>query len=316
MTRFPILVPHASEELVGTLHLDPDAPRGRVGVLLLNAGPAPRAGNSDLSVHLADRLAGLGVPCVRLDLVGLGDSTGVSPPTIDLYWREVLTGRNDAAIVTAVHALRQRLGVESLVVGGLCAGAVSAIQAASVEPEGVSGLLLLEPNFRTVPETGPNAGDEDVRGAPLQAPKSPFARIASAREWLYWLTGESRWARVFHPIRPGLERVLERRVGHTLPADANVAVVMRWRHLCERGLPSLVVMADQHLSAKYCRRIVGSLPKSSVRGIRTEFLPGTNHILTGGQARRLVGEAVQAWMQAQFGVRAEPGHRSLDAVTV
>lgn len=299
MTRFPFLIAHADEELVGTLHQDSRVPMSGVGVLLFNAGPAPRAGNSDLSVHLGDRLAGLGFPCVRLDLVGLGDSTGVTPPTIDLYWREVLAGRNEAPIAKAVRECRQRLGVESLMVGGLCAGAISAIQAAHAAPEGIGGLILLEPNFRTVPETGPNAGGEALDGAPPQAPRSKFARVTSAREWLYWMTGESRWARAFRPLRPGLERVLERRIGHTLPSDANVAVVMRWRHLCERGLPSLVVMADQHLSEKYGRRILGSLPGSCIRAIRAEFIPGTNHILTGGQAGRLVGEAVQSWMLEQ-----------------
>ena len=93
-----------------------------------------------------------------------------------------------------------------------------------------------------------------------------------------------------------LQAVLERHVGHTLPSDANVHLVLRWRQLCDRGLPSLVVMADQHLAAKYCRRIVGSFPKSCLGAISTEFLLGTNHILTGGDARRLVGEAAQRWL--------------------
>lgn len=296
MTRSPFILAHGGEELVGTLHVDGAATSAGVGVLLLNAGPAPRAGNSDLSAHLADRLAVCGYPSARLDLMGLGDSTGPTPPTIDAYWREVLAGRNDAAVAAACRDLRRRLGVDSMVVGGLCAGAVSAILATCAAPEGVSGLILLEPNLRTVPDTGPNAGGDEANGHAQQAPKSKFARMRSAREWLYWMTGESRWARPFRPLRPGLEAVLERHVGHTLPSDANVHLVLRWRQLCDRGLPSLVVMADQHLAAKYCRRIVGSFPKSCLGAISTEFLLGTNHILTGGDARRLVGEAAQRWL--------------------
>lgn len=52
---------------------------GAVGVLILNAGPAPRAGNSDLSVRIGDRLAARGNSVLRFDPPGLGDSRGSVP---------------------------------------------------------------------------------------------------------------------------------------------------------------------------------------------------------------------------------------------
>jgi pimeloyl-ACP methyl ester carboxylesterase len=305
VARFLLTSRVGGEELVGTLHArETERPR-RIGVLLLNAGPAPRAGNSDLSVHLGERLSAAGFLCARFDLVGLGDSSGAAPATLAEYWNEVLAGRNDTAVAALVHDLHARLAVDGLVVGGLCAGAVSAIRAAHAVPEGIAGLILLETNFRMVP----TARAEDVDDAPAQALTSQLARVMSLREWLYWMTGESRWAGFLRPLHPLLERVLGRLVGHTLPRDANVPLVMQWRHLLERRLPSLVVTSQSHLSARYYRRIVSSLPPECAPAVEATSIPGTNHILTTGDARRLVCDAVERWMTSRFSaesVRSAP----------
>ncbi len=89
MIRGAVTCEHEGQTLVGTVHEpsgDAAPPGNRIALLLLNAGPAPRAGNSDLSAHLCDRLAERGMVCFRFDLVGLGDSSGDSWSDIDTFW--------------------------------------------------------------------------------------------------------------------------------------------------------------------------------------------------------------------------------------
>ena len=61
-------------ELVGVLS-QPDVVRPSAPwVLLWNTGLHPRVGPCRLNVQLARRLAALGIPSLRFDLSGLGDS--------------------------------------------------------------------------------------------------------------------------------------------------------------------------------------------------------------------------------------------------
>ena len=153
MSRRIITFDHEGTALVGTYHV-PDTrvlPRTDVGVLFLNAGAAPRAGNSDLSVHAADSLAGRGFHALRFDLPGLGDSFGESAVDIHAHWRQVVAGRNDAATASLIASIRKRLGIRALIVGGLCAGSVTAIRVAAAGTPGVAGLMLFEPEFRLFP---------------------------------------------------------------------------------------------------------------------------------------------------------------------
>jgi pimeloyl-ACP methyl ester carboxylesterase len=119
--------------LVGTLHAAAHygaAWRPRVGLLLLNAGPAPRAGNSDLSVRSCEHAATNGVPGVRFDLPGLGDSTGNSWAHAYQFWAASQAGEFDGVIAHLVEDFRRRLGLSSVLLGGLCAAGVASLRAA------------------------------------------------------------------------------------------------------------------------------------------------------------------------------------------
>jgi pimeloyl-ACP methyl ester carboxylesterase len=105
-------------------------------VVLLNSGSTCRVGPSRLYVELARDLAGRGFRSLRLDLCGLGDS--VSPDA---------GAENDPYPATAfrdVHLtlehLRGQLGVERVVLMGLCSGAYAAFQSAARLP----GSVLVE----------------------------------------------------------------------------------------------------------------------------------------------------------------------------
>ena len=299
--------------LVATRHA-PDGEPHPTACVLLNPGPAPRAGNSDLYVEIADRLAREGVQCFRVDLPGLGDSGGASYPTIDDYWGSVQQGANDRAVVSVLAQVRERFGAQRVVAGGLCAGAISAVRACAAAPEGIAGLLLLEPNFRRSAETGPAARAEEsgIASPARRRPPPRWRRALDLDSWLYLLSGDRAVARPFRPLRPLFHQVLTRRVGHALPRECNEDSVACWARSFALRIPSLVVCAEGQLSHRYLQRILQATPG------RTSFidrvtLTGTNHILTAGEGRREASEAVARWWSERHGVRAPGAPRGTGA---
>lgn len=291
------------DDLVGTYHLpsttqtDEYSGAHRVGVLLLNPGPAPRAGNSDLSVHIGDRLASRGIPVFRFDLPGLGDSSGSIPPEIHTYWQEILQGRNDAATLALVEKLKQQFGFEKVIVGGLCAATVPTLYVAGRYVDAIAGVILIEPAFR-LPRV--NAVENSQDGANFAATfraKAKLRKLFSPSDWLIFMAGDSRVAVM---LRPFLTRVHQKLVGHTLPIDMNVPLFMHWRASIVGGTHALVIVAEGLGNDRYVDRAIESLPAKAPGKINLIRVSNTNHILTSGYARDIVLDAVEQWMVERF----------------
>ncbi len=123
--------------LLGILHAG--NPEAAHGVLVLVGGPQYRVGSHRQFLLLARRLAGAGIPVLRFDYRGMGDSEG--------------TARNfegvGADILAAVDCLHAQVpSLRSVTLWGLCDGASAALIHAWQDPR-VSGLILLNPWVRT-----------------------------------------------------------------------------------------------------------------------------------------------------------------------
>ena len=124
-------------ELVSIL-TRPDGGAGdRPAVIFLNAGVLHRVGPHRLHVTLARRLAARGLPALRIDLGGVGDS----PPRGDAI------SFQDSAVAdtrAAMTALTAATGAARFILAGLCAGADNSVATALVDPR-VAGVVLLDP---------------------------------------------------------------------------------------------------------------------------------------------------------------------------
>ena len=112
----------------------------RPAVILANAGAAYRVGVNRLYVTFARSWAALGFSVLRLDLGGLGDSA----PTASGQENEPYSSWAVSDVELAANALRAQLGVQAIVVGGICSGAHAAFHAARTLP-GIAGVLMLNP---------------------------------------------------------------------------------------------------------------------------------------------------------------------------
>ncbi len=133
----PLTFACEGDSLVGILS-GADLPAGR-GVLIVVGGPQYRTGSHRQFTLLARLLAERGVPALRFDYRGMGDSDG-----------EVRTfERVGADIRCAIDQLFTRLpGLKDVVLWGLCDAASAALFYAHQDAR-VSGLILLNPWVRT-----------------------------------------------------------------------------------------------------------------------------------------------------------------------
>jgi pimeloyl-ACP methyl ester carboxylesterase len=107
------------------------------GVLLTNVGIMPRSGPYRLNVELARRFARIGVPTLRFDLSGLGDSSRSSDPLPNAQqWVQDTRAALDCA--------ERECGIRRFLMIGVCSGADVAWLTAP-QDERLAGVVLFDP---------------------------------------------------------------------------------------------------------------------------------------------------------------------------
>ena len=121
------------EGLIGILNTARDGALDGAAVLLLNAGVIHRSGPARLNQKIACGLATFGIPSLRFDFSGIGDST----LRCDTSLRQRFVSDTQGAM-----DYLQRRGVRRFVLLGLCYGAVIAFETALCDWR-VAGLVLI-----------------------------------------------------------------------------------------------------------------------------------------------------------------------------
>ena len=132
-----LLIPIDSDKLVAVLHASEQV--ADTGVLLVVGGPQTRVGSHRQFVLLARSLAGQGIPVLRFDYRGMGDSTG------DQHDFEQIDSDIHVAIERFFEESPQ---MKKVVIWGLCDAASAALFYA-YQDERVQGLVLLNPWARS-----------------------------------------------------------------------------------------------------------------------------------------------------------------------
>lgn len=109
-----------------------------LAVVIVVGGPQYRVGSHRMFVALARHLAAAGIPVLRFDYRGMGDSDG------DMRTFEEI----DRDIGRAVDVLLRESGVSRAVLWGLCDGASAALMYAASDPR-VAGVVAVNPWART-----------------------------------------------------------------------------------------------------------------------------------------------------------------------
>jgi hypothetical protein len=249
-------------------------------VIALNAGVLHRVGPHRLHVALARRLAGRGLPALRLDLGGIGDSVATS---------NAATFRESAVADTraAMTGLEGALGARRFVLFGICAGADNALATALVDDR-VAGVVLVD------------AAVYPTRRSLVRELRRRLARPGG-------LPDAARWSARHARDRLAAEVARIRRRGAAAPpaegrenppAEVFGAQLAR---LADRGIGVLAVYAGMH-DERYndADQIFEWFP--ALRGrIDRAYFPDANHTFTQLDDQAALIDATLRWIASRFG---------------
>lgn len=255
--------------LAGRLALPDAIRRTGMGLLLLNAGLVHRVGPHRLNVKLARAAAARGMPSLRFDLSGRGDSLhGADGHTLD--------EQNVLDIRAAAARLREESGVDRLMLFGICSGADDGIAAALQEPA-LASLVLFDPYvFPTLRWR---------------------LRTASARLRRFGvLGGLARWRELRAAQRlPGGDA--SDNYGRDVPPVGAFAGVLRT--LTDRGVRIRLVYSGSSVDRRdYETQARILLDAHGLRQrVATEFLPEVDHVVTSLAAQSRVLGRFADWCE-------------------
>jgi pimeloyl-ACP methyl ester carboxylesterase len=128
------------QSIAGVMH-EPLGNQGEGLCVVMLSGPGTtRSGPHDLFVRMACRLAAHGIPCVRFDYRGRGESDGIDADlTVDTMFED--------AKACCQHILGVRPETRSFILVGMCMGAIAAIKLLDTIPRVHGGVLLGAPQY-------------------------------------------------------------------------------------------------------------------------------------------------------------------------
>jgi len=303
-----------SQALVGVitepspLHLRDDAPAPPVAIFL-NAGVIHRVGPSRLYVGIARRLASIGWTSVRFDHSGIGDSP-VRRDGVPFERSAILE------VGHVMDSLQQSRGADRFVLVGLCSGAVTAFEAAVVDPR-VAGAVMINPQ---------GFDDDAVWNAYVQ--NRGYARrywtrsLFSASSWWNALTGRVNYRRLF--------RVLWRQAASAAGADGRAVqsvatrVASDLRKLLDRDARLLLLCSEGDDGIDYMNVIVGQDIRTMTGARRPDvrILPDADHSFTLRAGQLRIMDEIHQWAAATFTPHARAAaasfvlHESAETVSV
>jgi pimeloyl-ACP methyl ester carboxylesterase len=273
--------------LVGTYHQphqndeSPSAERFDKGILILNTGAAPRSGDGDLNVQLADRLMVLGYHVFRFDMPGLGDSPGDLPEHMATYHLFVKKGGNAPYASRLAAALKHKYDLQGLVLLGNCGGSATAIYVAAQIPEIILGLIHLDPVFHMREAfQEPNAGTTRD-GPPTPLPPQKREVKQTLRKYLQHLPGMNAAKSMYRAIAK-----------RKLPKDTCFPLVQCWKQLAALDMPMLVLLAHRLQEDDYLRVLLRHpSPRTTCAEVRN-----TNHFFSTNEGKAEVFTQVKRWL--------------------
>ena len=286
------------ESLFGILARADDAP-DRPVVLMFNGGSVHHVGPNRLYVALARRLAALGVPSLRFDMEGIGDSVLRGEGQENHPYRG--NGIPDAR--GAIEHLRGRYGYARFVALGLCSGAHNAFHTRlALDDAAISELIMINPVTFYWRE-----------GMSLEGATREYDAIAYKKSmkdparWLKLLRGDVNFRRLFdvalsYPrdyARKGYDALRE-----TLTPDRGPPLARDLRRLAAMRCPVTVVIAEGDPGRGL---LMSGAPRTAARQLRSghvrlEMIPAADHTFTQWKPREdLIGR-----LAAHLGRQAAP----------
>ena len=289
--------------LFGILHSPARGTGTGLGAILLSPGVKMRVGPQRLYLRLTKLLVGLGVPVLRFDFYGLGDSEGTLEEDLlrDVY-NHIEVGRFVDDTLDAMGWMQREVGCSRFVLSGLCGGAITGLLAGGRDQR-VAGLLALGIT-PVLASRSANPSLYMTSGQLNQIGLSYLQKLWSPKSWLRLLTFRSDY------------RLLWRAVGRRLwkqpappavpPKDDNanplfppaffaMATSKRPMLLVFGGADRLEFEFEERFVARH-REQLASVPDS----YRLHSIANANHVLSFEQWQQEMIDVSAGWLEQHF----------------
>lgn len=229
-------------------------------------------------VEIARRWAARGVPTVRVDLMGAGESDGQEPqPLIDSWMYSSDREPHLPAVLDQLVA--SRVGTH-FIIGGYCAGAYWALQSALSDPRVISAALI---NLYAIRFSDALAAERDTA--------STLERVSS-RAWRRLSHRELTRTR----MRRGMRKLYAGYVGGTVARPLEQTQAMEWARalsdLREREADLLLMLGrNEPLLSEFQRQgLLDHLERWP--NLTIEQMPGNDHLLWQLESQHQLHHAV------------------------
>jgi dienelactone hydrolase len=265
----PFLVDGESGRLFG-LSCEPEAAAADgEWAVIFNAGFVRHIGPNRMHVRWARAWARTGLPSIRVECRGVGESDGEDAPEKTLA--ELYSDGAVADGVAIVEALKERTGAGDLVLAGLCSGAYMAFHVA-----------LRVPGIRTVVLINPQILSYDEEEAALNRAVTVRRRLTSPEAWRALFTGGDVVQRSLSKVGPLLRAlrsavVLLARRGRSSKVDADW-LISSLAKLQAAGVAVHLVMSAGDPGFVYLERHLGAELERAPKGaLQLHVLANADH---------------------------------------
>lgn len=293
--------------LFGVLHVPAGGARAEVAVILLSPGVKMRVGPERLYRTFAERLVSLGLPVLRFDFHGLGDSEGeVTEELLKDVYNHIEVGRFVDDTIDSMEWMAQTYGTRRFILSGLCGGAITGLLTAKGDPR-VAGLLALAitpvlASHAADPSTYMTAGQlADMRHTYLQKLLSPTA-------WLRLLMFKSDYRVIWRAVmQPFLPRPPVAAPPENAPAErdnANPLFPPAFFSMTESGRPVLLVFGGSdrlrwEFEEKFLARHQARLA-AGPQCYEVHTIAHANHVLSFEPWQEELLDASSTWLRRWF----------------
>ncbi|MFZ1879233.1 MAG: alpha/beta fold hydrolase [Gaiellaceae bacterium] len=289
----PLTVVRPFGELAGVFAAPVNAEPAPFTVVFLNAGAIRRIGPHRIWVDAARRWATLGIPSLRVDLQGIGDSDGDAELLADV------ARFHDEDFVEDVHAVLDQLESSGLgrrfVLLGLCSGAFWAFQAI-VSDERVDAAVMVNPRVLYWDEQIEVA--RDLRRARLLRHPVTWKRLARGEvSWRRW-RAFARWV-IGYPARS-----LRRFTSTHGPQSVEARIARAYDVLRDRDQQLRFIFCDGEPLRDELTPNFLSQP-SRWGNVSVTNLPGRDHTLRPLWMHEHVDAALDGALRAQLAIASE-----------
>ena len=310
--REPVVFTNRSGlRLFGILHEPAGARATDLAFILLSPGVKMRVGPGRLYLKLTELLVGLGIPVLRFDCHGLGDSEGTLPEEQlrDVYG-QIEVGRFVNDTIDAMTWMEQRLGSRRFILSGLCGGAITGLLAGARDKR-VAGLLALG----ITPLIASKAADPSrymTSGQLDDIGRTYLQKLLKPQAWLRLLTLQTDFRLLWRAVSRRLSGPPAAPPAPPAAADDNASPLFppAFFQLLNQKQPMLLIFGGtDRLGFEFEEKFVARHRDRLARcqgGYAAHTIAQANHVLSFAEWQREMVEVSAGWLRQHFAADLRP----------